>query len=412
MPTPPDPVALRAALARDLPAALVWLREWVAINSFTYHRDGVNTVGHATAAAFTPLGFAPEYVPSTDRRCGNHLFLRKPGRTNATLLCVSHLDTVFSAEEEARQNFRWREEPGRIYGPGVVDIKGGTMLLWLQLRALRTAAPEWFEHFSWVVALNAAEEVLGDDFAQSALARFGDRTKAALVYESGAYQPDNFNLVVARKGRSQFRVAVTGRGAHAGSRHADGANAIAELARVLPALEALTDTARERTANVGLVRGGDSLNRVPHAAEAQGELRAYDSTALADAEAAILALQGPGTIRAVTDGYRCRILAEITGRTPGWPENAATGKLFASYARAAARVGAQVTAERRGGLSDGNLLAAQLPTLDGLGPAGGNAHASEWSDAADNIKRPEYLETASLLPKAVLNLLAVAELAE
>jgi glutamate carboxypeptidase len=412
MPTPPDPVALRAALVRDLPAALVWLREWVSINSFTYHRDGVNTVGQATAAAFAPLGFAAEYVPSTDRRCGNHLFLRKPGRTQATLLCVSHLDTVFSTEEEARQNFRWREEPGRIYGPGVVDIKGGTALLWLQLRALRAAAPELYEHFSWVVALNAAEEVLGDDFAQSALARFGDRAKAALVYESGAYQPDNFNLVVARKGRAQFRVAVTGRGAHAGSRHTDGANAIIELGRLLPVIEALTDPTRERTANIGLVRGGDSLNRVPHEAEAQGELRAYDPAALADAEARILALQGPGTVQAVTDGYRCRIHAEITGRTPGWPENAATRRLFDSYTRAAVRLGAQVTPERRGGLSDGNLLASQLPTLDGLGPSGGNAHASEWSDAVDNTKRPEYLETVSIIPKALLNTLAVVELAE
>jgi glutamate carboxypeptidase len=94
------------------------------------------------------------------------------------------------------------------------------------------------------------------------------------------------------------------------------------------------------------------------------------------------------------------------------PENAATGRLLDAYTRAAGRLGARIEPERRGGLSDGNFLAPHLPTLDGLGPAGGNAHASEWSDDPASPKRPEYLEPASLLPKALLNTLAVAELAD
>jgi glutamate carboxypeptidase len=408
---PLDPATLRACLARDLPAALALLREWVGINSFTHHRDGVNALGRATAAAFAPLGFAAEFVPCADPLCGDHLFLRRPGRTRTTLLCVSHLDTVFPPAEEIRNNFHWREAEDRIYGPGTVDIKGATMLLWLQLRALRAVAPELLDHFTWVLALNSAEETLGDDFAQSALARFGDRAAAALVYESGAVRDNDYNLVVARKGRAQFRVAVSGRGAHAGSRHADGANAIAELARHIPFLEALTNPVRERTANVGLIRGGEALNRVPHEAEVQGELRAYDPAALAEAEAAILALAGPGAIAAEADGFRCRVSCEITGDTPAWPDNPGTQRLFDLYARAAAKLGVRVQPERRGGLSDANYFYAHLPTLDGLGPFGGNAHASEWSDDPAGPKRPEYLDPASLIPKAVLNLYAVEELA-
>jgi glutamate carboxypeptidase len=408
----PDPAALRAALERDLQAMLALLREWVGINSHTTHRHGVNALARATAHAFAPLGFAAEYVPCAGEGCGDHLFLRRHGTGRHWLLCVSHLDTVFPPEEEARNNFHWREAEGRIYGPGVVDIKGGTALLWLQLRALRAAAPALFERFGWAIGLNAAEETLGDDFVQAALARFGDRAAAALVYESGAYRENEYNLVVARKGRAQFRITAAGRGAHAGSRHADGANAIAELARLVPVLESLTDPTRDRTANVGLVRGGEGLNRVPQEAQAEGELRAFDPTVLAEAENAILALNGPGAIAAVADGFRCRIRAEISGRTPPWPENAATRRLLDAYARAAARIGSRVVPERRGGLSDGNFLAPHLPTLDGLGPAGGNAHASEWSDDPASPKRPEYLDPASILPKALLNTLALAELAE
>jgi len=207
-------------------------------------------------------------------------------------------------------------------------------------------------------------------------------------------------------------VAAAGRGAHAGSCHADGANAITELSGLVPKLEALTDPTRGLTANVGFIRGGEALNRVPHFAEVEGELRAFDPAALTAAENAILKLQGPGQIAAIADGYRCQVQAEITGRTQAWPENTPTRRLFEIYTRAATKLGATVQAESRGGLSDGNLLAAHLPTLDGLGPAGGNAHASEWSDNPAAPKRPEYLEPSSILPKALLNSLAVAELAE
>ena len=408
----PTPAALQAALAQHLPAAMAHLREWVGINSYTQNRDGVNALGHATAAAFAPLGFTAETVPGANRKGGDHLFLRRPGRTRPVLLCVSHLDTVFTPKEESRNNFHWREAEGRIYGPGTVDIKGGTALLWLQLCALRSAAPALFDHFTWVAAFNAAEETLGDDFAQAALARFGDRARAALVYESGACRENSFNLVVARKGRSEFRVAAEGRGAHAGSCHADGANAIAELAGVIPALEKMTDPASDLTVNVGFIRGGEALNRVPHEAEVLGEMRAFSPAVLAAAEKSVLALAGPGQVAAVTDGHRCQIRAEITGRTPAWPENPGTRQLFEIYSRAARQLGAKLTTEQRGGLSDGNLLAPHLPTLDGLGPAGGNGHASEWSDDTAAPKRPEYLEPESMIPKALLNCLAVGELAE
>ena len=408
----PDLDLVRAALARELPATLALLREWVGINSFTFHAEGVDTLGRATAAAFAPLGFTAEFVPSAEPRCGHHLFLRRSHPGRPWLLCVSHLDTVFPPAEEARQNFRWREAEGRIYGPGVVDIKGGTALLWLQLRALRAAAPALFEHFGWAVALNATEETIGDDFVQTALARFGDRAVAALVYESGAWHENEFTLVVARKGRAQFRVEVAGRGAHAGSRHTEGANAIAELARLVPLLEAITDPAREITANVGFVQGGEAINRVPHAAVLEGELRAYSPENLAAAEAAVLALNGPGVVAAVADGYRCRVRAAITGHTSAWPENDGSRRLLAAYTRAGACLSARVVSERRGGLSDGNLLVPHLPTIDGLGPYGGNAHASEWNDDPGEPKRPEFLDPASLLPKALLNLVALAELAK
>ena len=75
------------------------------------------------------------------------------------MLLVTHLDTVFPLEEEESQDFHWRPEPGegRIYGPGTVDIKGGTALIWLMLQGIRQADPELFEKTDWLIAANPAK---------------------------------------------------------------------------------------------------------------------------------------------------------------------------------------------------------------------------------------------------------------
>jgi glutamate carboxypeptidase len=66
--------------------------------------------------------------------------------------------------------------------------------------------------------------------------------------------------------------------------------------------------------------------------------------------------------------------------------------------------------EERGGLSDGNLIWDNVPTLDGLGPWGDNDHCSERS--ADGSKLPEYVEVSSFVPKAALNTVAILKLLE
>ncbi|MFM8360339.1 MAG: M20/M25/M40 family metallo-hydrolase, partial [Verrucomicrobiota bacterium] len=75
--------------------------------------------------------------------------LTRTGTGGPTLALVSHLDTVFPPEEEARNQFRWQPEGDRIYGPGTHDIKGGTVMMWLVLAALRDLAPADFDRATW-----------------------------------------------------------------------------------------------------------------------------------------------------------------------------------------------------------------------------------------------------------------------
>lgn len=388
-----------------LPEGLDLLRQMVAINSFTSNAAGVDALGGLTASAFAGLGFSAESVPSVHPLYGRHLFLRRSGAGPRVLL-VTHLDTVFPPEEELRENFRWAPAPEerRIYGPGTVDIKGGTLVIWLALQALARLAPSVLEQADWMIAANSSEEALSDDFAARTAERCPAGAAAVLVYEGGAVRQDHLTLVPARKGKADYRLEVSGRGAHAGSFHAEGRNAIVALAEAVQRAAALTDYSQSLTVNVGRIEGGTVVNRVPHRAVAELEMRAFDPRVFADARGRIEALAGASAV--VPDA---RLSVSCIGDTPPWSGDGATMDLFDHFGATAAELGLRVQAERRGGLSDANYLHPLGPTLDGLGPSGGNAHCSERSP--DGLKVPEFVEVDSFVPKAALTALALSRAA-
>ncbi len=399
---------LKLFLEHQLPAALEMLRQMVAINSFTGNADGVNRLGRLTAESFAPLGFAAEFIPSTNPAWGNHLVLTRRGSSRTNLAMVSHLDTVFTPEEEARNNFHWQREGERIYGPGTSDIKGGTVLMWLVLAALRQHAPALFEAITWNLFLNSSEEQFSTDFGDLCRSRFNRQTQAALVFEGEGRREGAPLMVLSRKGRAEWRITVSGRGAHAGGKHSYGANAVVQLCRTLEKVSALTDYARHLTFNVGRVSGGTVTNRVPHEAIAVGEFRAFAPEVYQGAKKALLALAGRGEVTSAADRFACQVKVEITGEGCPWPRNPATDQLFGLWERAGEKVGITVGGEERGGVSDGNFLWDAVPTLDGLGPYGDNDHCSEWS--SDGSKLPEYVDVTTFVPKALLNTIAMLRL--
>lgn len=398
---------LQTAAEHHLPAALAWLRRMVDCNSFTANAPGVDAVGRLTAECFADLGFEPEFVPSQHPDHGHHLFLRRPGLVSAgqkPVVLVTHLDTVYPPEEEARNQFYWRESPaeGCIYGPGVVDIKGGTVLICLLLQTLREVAPDFWEQTDFLIAANAAEEVIGSDFAERTAERCPQGARAVLVFEGGPVEESTrHHLVTARKGRLEFRIDCYGRGAHAGSKHHEGINAVVELARILLQVAALTDPAAQLTVNIASITGGTVLNRVPHHASAELEMRAFDPATLEQAEAALNALAGVTPAGA-------RIEITCIGRTQAWPCSPETLALTELWAQAATQCGLTTLPTTRGGLSDANYLCTLGPTLDGLGPHGDHAHCSELDPSTG--KRPELVYPATFVPKTVLHALALLQM--
>jgi glutamate carboxypeptidase len=400
---------LETFLEARMPEAMGLLRKMVGINSFTANPQGVNELSQFTAAAFADLGFTAEFVAARNPDYGKHLVLSKSGTGSKTIAFVSHLDTVFPPEEELRNDFAWREEGDRIYGPGTQDIKGGTVMMWLVLHALRFNNPELFHRIHWRLFLNAAEERFSPDFGDLCRRVLNPaETLAALVFEAEGRMGNEHLLVLARKGRATWRITSSGRAAHAGGKHSAGANAIVQLGITLQKVAALTEYSKHLTVNVATISGGTVHNRVPHEAVAEGEMRAFLPAVYNEAKARLLGLAGPGEIASPADKFPCQLRVEILTESTPWPRNRATDDLFAFWEKAGSGLGIPAAGEERGGLSDGNLIWDSFPTLDGLGPWGDNDHCSERS--ADGSKVPEYVDRSTFVPKALLNTFALCEL--
>ncbi len=294
----------------------------------------------------------------------------------------------------------------RAFGPGTNDVKGGTVIMYMMLDAIASVVPELFERVRWELLFDATEETESDDFGSLCVNRLGGGALACLVFEGGERDTDGYSMVTSRKGRAVFRVTTHGKGAHAGVDHRSGASAITQMADVVREISGFTDYPREITFNVGTVAGGTVLNRVPHECAAEVEMRAFSPDALAEGVARMRSLDGLSSVRSGDGEYSCSTRVEFLRSNPAWPRNPATEGLFRYWVEAAGMLDMRVKSEARGGISDGNHTWDHVPTIDGLGPSGDNAHCSER--LADGSKEQEYAILPSFIPKALLNAIAVS----
>ncbi|MFC1671355.1 M20/M25/M40 family metallo-hydrolase [Spirochaetota bacterium] len=334
--------------------------------------------------------------------------LTNKGKGELTIACISHLDTVYSEEEEKKNNFKWLEKGRMVYGPGTNDIKGGTIVMFMMLDALRKITPHMFNKVKWKLFFDASEETDSDNFSEICLEELNEQAEACLVFEGGNKNDNDFYLVTSRKGRAVFKIEAYGRGAHSGSNHSRGANAIAQLSSVINKVEELTEYEKGLTFNVGIISGGNSYNRVPGYAEAYVEMRAFSPDVFKTGITKMMELDGFSNIKSRSDGFKCKVSISLIRQSQAWPVNDKTNSLFEYWQRASDIIGVKVFDESRGGLSDGNYFWEYFPTIDGLGPYGDNAHCS--MSVSDGKMAQEFSDLSSFIPKALLNSIALLNL--
>lgn len=353
------------------------LAELVEVNSFTENVDGGRKVASMLEQLYAESGLESRRVASS--KFADHLVLRSRTTSKAPpIALVGHLDTVFPPGLFEG----YRRDGDLARGPGVLDMKGGLVVVAWALRALANAGvlgtlPE-------IRLVIVADEEVGSPEGQSVIKDAIAGASGALVFEAGR---KNDLVITRRKGTGAVTVVAHGKAAHAGNAHKDGANALWALAKLVDRAQGLTDYARGVTVNVGKVTGGTSKNTVPDRAEALLDLR-FETRA--DGEALVAALrEAADEAAASVQGTRIEIEGGIA-RLP-LERTETSARLMESYGAAAKASGlGSGEAALIGGGSDASTAHAMgIAAIDGLGPRGIGFHTKD-----------EQIEVVTLVQKA------------
>ena len=308
-------------------------------------------------------------------QAGDNLTAEFPGRAGAKpVVMLGHFDTVWPLGTLAAMPFR--VENGRVWGPGVLDMKAGITMMMFALRALRLLGSPG-GHRPVTIVLDTDEEV-GSTTGRPLVEAVAQQSEAVLVLEPA--QGLAGHLKTARKGVGAFTLRVTGRASHAGVDFEKGHSAILELARQILEVAGFTDVARGLTVNPGVIHGGTRTNVV--AAEAHVEVDVRIARA-GDAQEVERKFRGLKPV-----DQACAL--ELTGgiNRPPMERTEGTVRLFRLAQEQAAKLGMTLDEAATGGGSDGNFTSAiGIPTLDGLGGVGEGAHAIHESILLDELPR-------------------------
>lgn len=337
--------------------------------------QGNSAVVSLLAGAARQIDLETEVTFESDTDYGAHLLIRAFGsadRDAQTTLILGHTDTVHPrGSTQARP---WREEDGRIYGPGIFDMKANCALA---VESLRACATLKLRPTHPVVVLLTCDEEVGSQSGRALVEAEARRAAQVLVFEPSA---PGGSAKTARKGTSIYTVRAKGVAAHAGLDPENGASAILEIARQIERLHTFNDATRGVTVNAGVVSGGTRSNVV--AAEAQTEVDVRFGT-MGDAlrmEETILNLR--------PFDERVKLSVEGSINRPPLERSEAVVALYEHARRIASGLGFELGEASVGGASDGNFAAAVGATvLDGLGIAGDGAHAAHEHILRSDIAR-------------------------
>jgi glutamate carboxypeptidase len=371
------------------PAMIALLKRLVETESPSHDKAAVDNVGRMVAEECRKLGADVEVVENPIT--GNQVVARflpsldvdphpsPPPFRGRGILLLHHMDTVYPLGTLTKMPFY--EKDNKIFGPGVMDMKGGIVITLTALAALKEngqlARP--------VTALFTSDEEIGSHTSRALIESLAREAVLVLVFESGLLDGA---LKTWRKGMGSFIVRVKGRAAHAGGRHQDGRNAIEELAHQVIAIQKMTDYAKGTTFNVGMIKGGTASNVVPDEAEAVVDFRVLVPEETERVYTAMRTLKPmvPDTSIEVSGGLN----------RPPMPNDALMQTTFARAQQIASSIGMELKAGGSGGGSDGNFVAPLgIPLLDGLGACGEGLHSEREYILVDSL--PERAKLAAEL---------------
>lgn len=347
------------------------IREFVECESPSDHPPSVNRFVDLMAESVKDIARVRTYPGGA---YGKHLrceFKLRGGKKGAQILALGHSDTVWTLG--TLKGMRFRQARGRLWGPGVLDMKAGLAFFIFAMRALRDLDVPVTRKV--VLQVNSDEEV-GSESSRALTEQAARQSAVVLVLEPGTGLEGK--LKTARKGVGDYTISVRGRASHAGVDFSNGANAIVEMSRQIERIAGFTRLDRGITVSPGVIQGGTRSNVVAADCRAEIDIRAPRGSDRKYLERRF------GSLRPFDP--RCSI--EVSGglNRPPMERSAGVRKLFRTARALAAELGVTIEESSTGGGSDGNFTAALgVPTLDGLGAVGEGAHAPNESILINRI---------------------------
>jgi glutamate carboxypeptidase len=284
---------------------------------------------------------------------------------------LAHSDTVWPLGTLAQMPLR--EGRGRLWGPGVLDMKSGIAFFVYAILTLRTL--EIPVRRSILFQVNSDEEV-GSETSRPLTEEAARQSAIAFLLEPGTGLKGK--LKTERKGVGDYTITVKGKASHAGVDFRAGASAVLELARQIPKMAAFTNLKQGITVNPGVIAGGTRTNVVAAEARVDVDIRIAKTKDAAALDKKFRSLR--------PFDKRCSIHVEGGLNRPPMERSPAIRSLFQKARACAKELGVSLEESATGGGSDGNFTAALgVPTLDGLGGVGEGAHAANESILLDRI---------------------------
>ena len=377
-----NPKALLKGLASRLPAMLATLELFVRTESPSTEKTAADACAEVIAAEWRKRNVQVERVEQKHRGAQLRITHGAGTKSRGQLLVLGHYDTVYATGTLARMPFRIAA--GKVYGPGVFDMKAGIVQALFAFDAIQEFGCALAKK---IVFLWTSDEEIGSESSRKLIESEAKCSDAVFVLEP-ALGPKGL-LKTARKAVGEAELIVHGRASHAGLAPEKGVNAIHELALQIARLREWNDLPRGISINAGRIEGGTRPNVIPDRARAILDLRALRSNDMQRIEKKLHGLRPilPGAKLEVHGGFN---------RAP--LERKVSAELFQRASALAKQMGFTIGEGTAGGGSDGNLTAALgIPTLDGLGAVGDDAHSPGEYIVARSMPQRAALLAALLL---------------
>jgi glutamate carboxypeptidase len=360
-----------------LPQYIEELRTLCAIDSYSYHKSGLDAVARWLAIRLQSLGMEATIIER--EKWGNDLFGVLQGDGSGNVLLIGHIDTVYPVGTAAARPLR--VEGDTILGPGTCDMKGGVLSAVYAIEALLAIGGRSFGELR---LLCVSDEEINERHCEDIMQQACQGCQRALVLEAARANGD---IVSARKGNAWYTLTAHGRSAHAGVEPEKGRNAIVELAHQILQFQSINGWREGVTINAGVISGGTLPNVVPDLAQARFDLRFLhleDKAATEERWREIMRRQ-----RVPETELTLEVEPNFKLPVARTPESL---KLASRAQEIAGLLGFSVNHVLTGGASDGSYPASYgIPVLDGLGPIGGLDHSPQ-----------EYLLASSVAPRTAL----------